>query len=161
MKLIGASSKKSCTLDPVSAYILNNCMDILLPVITEVVNLSLESSTMPERMKVGVLTPLLKKPSLDFEIFTNFRPISGLTFISKATEKVVASQLIDYLARNDLHELYQSAYKLHHSTETALLRLQNDILRMVDNGSSVILLLLDLSAAFDTGSRYITVKTIR
>ena len=65
-------------------------------------------------MKVGVLAPLLKKSSLDF------RPISNLMFISKASEKVVASQLIDYLTCNDLHELYQSPYKLHRITETAI-----------------------------------------
>ena len=49
-----------------------------------------------------------------------------------------------------LLEEFQSAYKSHHSTETALVKVQNDILKAIDNNRSVILLLLDLSAAFDT-----------
>ena len=75
---------------------------------------------------------------------------SNLIFISKLTEKVVASQLVDDVMRNDLDETFQSAYKQLHSTETALVRVNNDILVALDNHLSVILLLLDLSAAFDT-----------
>ena len=72
--------------------------------------------------------------------------------ISKVVEKVVAVQLTYYVASNHLVESLQSAYtcKHFHSTETALVKVQNDILRAVDKNKSVILLLLDLSAAFDT-----------
>ena len=52
--------------------------------------------------------------------------------------------------RLGLHERFQSAYKAHHSTETALLPITNDILLSLDRGDNVFLLLLDLSAAFDT-----------
>ena len=51
---------------------------------------------------------------------------------------------------NQLHEPMQSAYRACHSTETALVRVQNDILRTLDQGGAAILVLLDLSAAFDT-----------
>ena len=57
-------------------------------------------------------------------IYANFRSISNLIFISKLTEKVVASQLVDYVMRNDLDEIFQSAYKQLHSTETALVRVR-------------------------------------
>ena len=73
-----------------------------------------------------------------------------MKFISKLIEKAVASQLTRYLSFNSLHESFQSTYKKYHSTETALLRVHNDILRSIDNGESVILVLLDLSVAFDT-----------
>ena len=149
-KLIGSSVSKSCILDPIPATVLKKYYPILLPTITRIVNLSLTSSTVPDAMKIGALSPLLKTPSLDFEQFKNFRPISNLTFVSKSTEKAVAFQLKEHLHQNNLNELFQSAYKKHHSTETALLRVQNDILRALDSRSSVILLLLDLSAAFDT-----------
>ena len=82
--------------------------------------------------------------------FKNFRPVSNLPFISKLIEKSVAVQLVQYIEDNNLDEKLQSAYKKLHSTETALLRVQDDILRAVDRGCTVVLLLLDLSAAFDT-----------
>ena len=101
-------------------------------------------------MKNAVLSPLLKKPSLDFEIFSNFRPVSKLKFLSKVIEKIAAMRLTNYLCDNNLNESLQSAYKKDHSCETALLRIQNDILKSIDDKQCVVLLLLDLSAAFDT-----------
>ena len=71
-------------------------------------------------------------------------------FTSKLIEKAAAHQLTSYTLNNDLGEVFQSAYKKLHSTETALLRVQNDILRPIDSRRSVLLVLLDLSAAFDT-----------
>ena len=71
-------------------------------------------------------------------------------FVSKLTEKVVASQLFDRVYSNFLDETMQSAYKQFHSTETALVRVFNDIVIDNDRNRTVILLLLDLSAALDT-----------
>ena len=142
---------KSCTLDPIPSAVFKRCRHCLLPVITRIVNLSLTSGQVPDRFKVAMLKPLLKKYGADHELFSNFRPVSNLYFLSKVTEKAVAAQLIDHLNDNEsLLEEFQSAYKSHHSTETALVRVQNDILKAVDNNRSVILPLLDLSAAFDT-----------
>ena len=93
--------------------------------------------------------PLLKKRGADHGNFSNFRPVSNLYCLSKVTEKTVAAQLSDHLnGKEDLLEDFQSAYKCYHSTETALVRVHNDILKAVDDNTSVILLLLDLSAAF-------------
>ena len=78
------------------------------------------------------------------------RPISNLTFVSKLIEKAVALQLNDHILRHHLDEIFQSVYEAFHSTETALVRVHNDILTAIDNNNTVILLLLDLSAAFDT-----------
>ena len=83
---------KSCSLDPVPASLLPYCIDDILP-IKSVVNLSFNSASMPISMKNAVLSPLLKKPSLDFEIFSNFRPVSNLKFLSKVIEKVAATRL--------------------------------------------------------------------
>ena len=105
---------------------------------------------MPTELKQAVIRPLLKKPSLDYQEFKNFRPISNLTFLSKVIEKVVALQLVDYIDNNGLFEVFQSTYRAHHSTETALLRVYNDIAMSTDNQKSVVLVLQDLSAAFDT-----------
>ncbi|CAB4019895.1 Hypothetical predicted protein, partial [Paramuricea clavata] len=105
---------------------------------------------MPEKLKVAVLKPKLKKDSLEYEEYTNFRPISNLKFLSKVIEKVAAGQLLEHLANNNLEEPFQSAYKRFHSAETILLKVQNDILVAIDNRKCVVLLLLDMSAAFDT-----------
>ena len=114
------------------------------------VNLSLTTGFMPDALKIASLSPTLNKPTADFKQFTNFRPISNLKFISKLVEKSVAVQLTKHVMTNHLDETFQSAYKEFHSTETALLRVHNDILCSLDQNKSVILLLLDLSAAFDT-----------
>ena len=94
--------------------------------------------------------PLQKKPSLDRNILKNYRPVSNLSFISKLIEKVVAKQLNEFISREGLLNVNQSAYKSSHSTETALLKIQNDIAFSMDSGKAVALTLLDLSAAFDT-----------
>ena len=80
----------------------------------------------------------------------NYRPISNLNFLSKVLEKIVAKRLCSYMSKNGLNEVYQSAYKSGHSVETALLKVQNDLLLDIDNKHGIILVLLDLSAAFDT-----------
>ena len=68
-------------------------------------------------------------------------------------------QLMDHITSLQLDEWLQSAYKLNHSTETALGRVQNDILCSLDNRETVFLLLLDLSAAFDTVDHATLVST--
>ena len=105
---------------------------------------------MPLLFKTAFVKPLLKKSSLDSNILKHYRPVSNLNFISKLLEKVVSVQLQNHLSRNNIVTPLQSAYKKRHSTETALLRVFNDIVRFVDRGNCVLLILLDLSAAFDT-----------
>ena len=144
------SAKKSCNLDPLPASLMKNCLDMLLPTITNIVNLSLSTGTMPETLKVAELVPALKKHDADHEQFSNFRPISNLVMVSKVIEKAVSAQLTDHVRTHHLEEWFQSAYKIHHSTETALVKVHNDILRAIDDNRSVLLLLLDLSAALDT-----------
>ena len=80
----------------------------------------------------------------------NYRPVSNLPFISKVLEKVVAKRLDDHMLDNNLYSSVQSAYRERHSTETALLKVQSDILTALNSGSGAVLLMLDLSAAFDT-----------
>jgi hypothetical protein len=105
---------------------------------------------MPVNLKEALLNPLLKKASLDSKTFKNFRPVSNLAYISKIVEKVVDNCTTDHMALHNLHDEFQSAYRKFHSTETALLRLHNDIMQAIDNKEAVALVLLDLSAAFDT-----------
>ena len=80
----------------------------------------------------------------------DFRPLSNLSFLLKVIEKVIASWVTDHMAANDWMDPIQSGYREGHSTETALLRVHNDIISAVDKGNGAILILLDLSTAFDT-----------
>ena len=112
--------------------------------------MSLRDSLMPKSLKTALIRPLLKKTGLDSDILKKNRPVSNLTFISKVIEKVVSGRLNEHLIKNSMFDPLQSAYKDKHYTETALIKVQNDILSALDAGSSAILLMLDLSAAFDT-----------
>ena len=151
-KLAATLFSKSCGLDPLPSSIIKQRTDLLLPTITNIVNLFLRDGCMPTCLKSAVLSPLLKNPDADFLQFKKFRPISNLKALSKIIEKNVALQLNNYLMTNNLHEDFQSAYKVHHSTETVMVKVQDDILRAIDGNEAVVLLMLDLSAAFDTVS---------
>ena len=146
-------------LDPIPTWLLHECINEALPLITRIINLSLKLGNMPESLKTAIITPLLKK--LDMELIKkNYRPVSNLPFLSKLIEKAVAIQLIDHLVENKLMDTFQSAYRKFHSTETALLRVQNDILMGMDKGKVAMLLLLDMSAAFDTIDHEIMLKRL-
>ena len=93
---------------------------------------------------------LIKKSGLDANVLKNYRPVSNLPYVSKILEKVVDTRLESHLSLNNLHEEPQSAYRKFHSTETALLKVQNDILNSLDRNDVTMLVMLDLSAAFDT-----------
>ena len=99
--------------------------------------------------------PLLSKPELDVDDLKNYRPVSNLPYLSKGTERVVASRLADHVAEFDLHDPHQSAFRPYHSCETALIHVQNEILRAMDNQKVGNLLLWHLSAAFDAESHEI------
>ena len=119
---------------------MKNFLDILLPAITKMFSLSLSSGTMPDALKIAELLPAIKKPDADFTNFSfyNFRPISNLKMMSKVIEKAVAVQLTAYVSTHHLNEWFQSAYKLYHSTDAALVRVQNDILCAIDSNHTYI-----------------------
>ena len=131
-------------------WLLKKHLPVLLSVLCEIVNKSLKDGYFPISMRQAIVTPRLKKPSMDQELFKNYRPVSNLSFVSKVIERAVAHQLGHYLDGNSLHHPYQSAYRTGHSVETALTRVHSDIMQALDKKQGVILVLLDLSAAFDT-----------
>ena len=149
-KIILNSPTKSCLIDPLPTFLVKECLDLLLPSITKLVNYSLSESLVPDGFKNAVVTPLIKKPSLPVEDLKNYRPVSGLGFLSKLVERVVAKQLCEHIQTHDLDNSHQSAYKAGHSTETALLSIKNEIHLSLARGEPTALVLLDLSAAFDT-----------
>ena len=149
-KFIMKSPSKSCLLDPWPTFVVNECIDIPLPSITRLVNCSLSEGVVPDEFKKAIVTPLIKKSSLPPDDLKNYRPVSGLGFISKLVEPVVASQLSDHVSLNGLEKVRQSAYKLGHSTESALLSINNDVHLAFAKGDATTVVLLDQSTAFDT-----------
>ncbi|XP_043934439.1 uncharacterized protein LOC122807592 [Protopterus annectens] len=128
----------------------DNHMILVAPVVLTIINTSLVSGVVPNDFKRVVMHPLLKKSGLDASVLANYRPISKLPFLSKVMERCVYGQLLDFLDKNNFLENFQSGFKPLHSTETALLKVMNDIFLATDGGKSVLLVLLDLTAAFDT-----------
>ena len=159
LKVISKSTSKTSQMDPIPTDLMKKCLPVLLPCLTSIVNTSLQTGVMPESLKEAIITPILKKEGAE-PIYKNFRPISNLPYISKLIEKVICNQVSNYVTLNDLDELYQSAYKPLHSTESAVLKVTNDILMHMDKGEVVFMTLLDLSAAFDTVDHDILLKRL-
>ena len=149
-KLITRSPAKSCGLDPVPTWLLKQHAECLVPIITSIVKLSLSDGVFPDQFKTAHVCPLIKKAMLDCNALKNYGPVSNLPYISNIVEKVVAARLQKHLQDNQLYEPMQSAYRPAHSTETPLVRVTNDLLRAVDKQQAGILVILDLSAVFDT-----------
>lgn len=148
--IIKTMSFKTCELDPLPHPLYSDCLPHLLPFMTDIINYSLKTGTVPDSFKTAIVRPLLKKHNLDPNDLKNYRPVSNLSFLSKLLEKVILDQLNRHLLAHNLLQPFQSAYRKHHSTETALLHILNNLLLNTDSGRISLLTLLDLSAAFDT-----------
>ena len=147
--LVLNAKSSTCEMDPIPSVLVKKHIDVLLPVVTRLVNESLVQGHFHDHWKVAVILPLLKKfsPQLSPSLY---RPVSTLSFISKITEKGCIQQLNDYLSNNDLHSYHQSAYKEHCSIETTLCLLMDKLLWNMERTQVSVVVALDLSAAFDT-----------
>ena len=137
-QLIQNSTLKLCPLNPMPSTVVSKYED-LLPVLTKIVNNSLQSGRFPEIWKEASVFPLLKKPSL-VVIFKNFCPVSNLSFVSKLIERATFNQIDGHLVCNNLYPVAQSTYKRNHSTETALLKVMKDILLNMNKQHNTILM---------------------
>ena len=149
-KLVLNMSNKFCCLDQIPTFLLKQCVDELTPILLHIINSSVGTGSFPSGMKKAVIKPTLKKENADADSLLNYRPVSNLSAISKLLERVVLNQLNEYIGDNDLHCPVQSGYRPHHSCETLLVRMCDDINKKIQSDNIVIVILLDLSAAFDT-----------
>ena len=159
--IILSCSNSSCLLDPVPTWLLKECIGDLLPLITAIVNTSISTEKFPKTLKNAIVRPHLKNQKLDPEELKHYRPVSNINFLSKIIEKCVVKRLEEYMHANNLYDPLQSAYRAQHATETAILKINNDILGGLDKGKCTVLASLDLSAAFDTVDYAIFLKKLQ
>ena len=137
--------------DPIPAKLLQTNLPTFIPKWTELVNISLAEGSM-ECLKNAIILPLIKEMDevMDCDVLKNYRPVSNLVFLEKLIERIVSIRLNRHMTDNNLHSNHQYGYKKSHSTETLLVKVLNDLLISCDEKKPTILMLLDLSAAFDT-----------
>lgn len=141
--------------DPVSLHILSTIAPSFLKNLTDLFKMSFNQAIVPIKWKAARVKPILKKASTDPKEPSNYHPISLLPYFGKVLEPLVKKQLTTYLESHELLNPSQSGFRAAHSTETSLVDVVDDIILAQDNRQSAMLVLLDLSAAFDTISHSI------
>ena len=144
----GLPSNKAPGMDKISSRILKDCLPCTLTTITHIVNNSFFTNTFARAWKTAEITPILKCGSPD--VPSNYRPISLLPIVSKITERLVHGQLVEYLIKHNKLAVHQSGNRKLHSTETALLYVTDQLLQAMDDKKVSIMVLLDMSKAFDS-----------
>ena len=139
---------KSCELDAIPTNLLKEILPSCIETITHIVNTSLTKGIFTNNWKTVIMHPLLKNHGLDL-LMNNYRPVSNLCFFSKVVECCMLKQLINHCNTNCLIPDFQSAYRENYSTETSLIRMCNDILWSMEKQQITMMVILDLSAAFD------------
>ena len=160
IRVISNSPAKHCQLDLAPTWLAKKLSPALADVIAMMCNVSFAESTVPSDLKSALVCPRLKKSILDPDDMTSYRPISNLSFISKTLERLVAKRFIGHAEKYKLLSNRQSAYRSHHSTETAVVAVHNNLVRAIDDHNVSALVLLDLSAAFDTVDHDILLNVI-
>ncbi len=135
-------------------------LSTLLPALTHIINTSLLTGTFPMAFKQAQVTPLLRKPTLNTFLIENYRPISLLPFIATMLERVVFNQVSLFLSQNNKLDAKQSGFRSGHSTETALFSVTEALRISKADSRSSVLVLLDMSAAFDTVNHPILLSTL-
>jgi hypothetical protein len=149
LRLLKTMPSKSSPLDFIPTSLIKSCSGAFAHIITRLANLSFDQTTFPQKFKIAQVTPLLKKRGLDPSDPASYRPISNLNTISKILERLVLARIVPHVSTLPSFDAVQSAYRKCHSTETALLKITDDIFNGFNDHRSTILVALDQSAAFD------------
>ena len=149
VEMMPAMKNKSCELGTVPMALLKKILPRCIETITQLVNISLTMGEFCLEWKTAVVRLLLKKPGLEL-LYKNYRLVLNLCFFSKLVKKCMLKQLMQHCERYNLLPDFQSAYRRNYSTETSLIKMVNDILWGMEKQEITMVIILDLSAAFDT-----------
>ena len=157
-KIIKAMPSKSCELDYMGTDKIKEVLHTCTPSITIIVNLSFEKGAFSNQWKTAIVKPLIKAKK--GRAYTNYRPVSNLSFISKVVERCTLQQLTQHCNNHNLLPDFQSAYRKHHGCETSLLKLKMTLLWGMENQQVTSMIILDLSAIFNTVDHELLLKVL-
>ena len=140
-------NKKSTGYDEISTETIKILSAVISPTLSLIINKCILNGTVPDEMKVSKIKPLFKKG--DVTLLNNYRPISLLPCVSKIFERVLFNQLYEYFDRNDLLTQHQYGFRKNHSTEFAAMELIDRVANLLELGTILFNLYIDLSKAFD------------
>ncbi len=159
-KLILSNHPTTCPLDPIPSHLLQAIYPAVVPALTHIISTSLHTGVFPSAFRQTLITPLLKKPTLNPSLLENYRPVSLLPLAAKTLGRDVFNQVSAVLTQKNFLDSNQSGFRSGHSTKTALLSVV-EALRLATAGSkSSILILLYRSTAFDTVNHQILLSTL-
>ena len=144
--------------DGISPQILRAAIELLSIIITRIVNLSIRSGVCPDGWKIARVTPIHKDG--DRGDAGNYRPISVLSAVSKIVERVIHSQLSNYLDKYSILSNSQHGFRKHHSTESCCLAMLDRMYKHMDDGKIGGVVFLDLKKAFDTMDHGILIRKL-
>ena len=150
LRYIRETRKTCCSLDPINVSKLGEAYESAAPAVGAIINSSFDEDHFVATEKRGLIWPYFKKIGLDINDLSNYRPVTNLTPLSKIIERAMLDKLVPFLEEVGVVPRYQSAYRKFHSTETALCKIHDDLVSNTCHGKASILVLLDLSTAFDT-----------
>ena len=156
--ILQLKNSKSTGLDTIDTYILKCSLAYILPAVTHIVNLSLNSGIFPSKWKTAKVIPLFK--SGDSLNPKNYRPVAMLPILSKVLEKVVFCQVSKYMEKNSLMHPNHHGFRQNHSTATCLIQLYDKWVEALEERKFTGVCFLDLSAAFDVVNHSLLIKKL-
>ena len=161
LKLLKNMNKTFCNNDPfdIRSFEFDQISEPLALYLCRVVNSSFSEGKFPETEKFACVRPKIKG-SGDPDELSSYRPLYNTSVLSKILESAALSQLLAHLGKFESFPIVQSAYREFHSVETAMCKIYNDLVIRKCKGDCTLLVLLDLSAAFDTVDHKILINDL-